>query len=205
MAVGDAGAVRVGQAAVAPVKTLVTYADGDDRWWVVSAGAGTVSRWEVQAGPGSATVMGAGEKQRGVPVLPVPAQVSEHPVQHRRTRPGTSVGSEQSHPLRVRQPLRLGKQRDGLGAGHDCHCAEYHRARNRDFTAARHRPCDGIRPGDRRPPLTMDSRWMRGLTPTDCGYEIASTLLVGRRPRAFVHQRPVLAGGGEQIGSSWSL
>jgi WD40 repeat protein len=64
MAVGDAaGAVRVGQAAVAPVTTLVTYADGDDRWWVVSAGAGTVTRWEVQAGPGSATVMHAGSEE----------------------------------------------------------------------------------------------------------------------------------------------
>ena len=54
---------KTNPAAVAPVKTLVTYADREDRWWVVSAGAGTVSRWEVQAGPGSATVMGAGSDE----------------------------------------------------------------------------------------------------------------------------------------------
>jgi hypothetical protein len=65
MAVDEAaGTVRVGQAAIAPVTTLVTYADGDQRWWVVSAGAGTVSRWEVQAGPESSTVMPTGSDDK---------------------------------------------------------------------------------------------------------------------------------------------
>jgi WD40 repeat protein len=52
--------VRIRHAAAGHVKAMVTHAGADQRWWVVSAGADTVCRWDVQAGPESVTVMRTG-------------------------------------------------------------------------------------------------------------------------------------------------
>ena len=45
---------------------VVADAAGGDRWWVVSAGAHSVCRWDVQAGPESGTTMRTGGQALGV-------------------------------------------------------------------------------------------------------------------------------------------